>query len=108
MPTEIPGRADRRIYRPGRVLTWPQTVRFFWLFAQASILDARLHRAGRRARLASSDETGDELLRLARRWLAVHAAIGALLEAEEPEAVAQVRIVLSLPLRPSDRQSGQP
>ncbi|MDN3574997.1 hypothetical protein [Methylobacterium longum] len=34
------------------------------------------------------EAAGDELPRLVRRWLACHEAIGALLMAEEPEAVA--------------------
>jgi len=45
------------------------------------------------------DAGGDELLRLARRWLACHEAIAALLGTEEPAAVTQVRAAIRSPCR---------
>lgn len=63
------------------------------------ILDVRLQRAHRRVDRLGLDVAGDELLRLARRWLAGHEAIGALLQAEEPAAVTELRAALRMPQR---------
>ena len=49
-----------------------------------------------------SKSTDGGLLRLARRWLACHAAIGDLPMAEEPEAVGQVRAVPRKPVRDAE------
>lgn len=100
MPTEISARPAPQAYRRGRSLTWPQTVRFFWLFAGVMVLDVRLQRAHRRVDRLGLNVAGDELLRLARRWLACHEAIGALLMAEEPAAVAELRSALRAPRQP--------
>ena len=100
MPTEISARPVPRTYRRGRSLTWPQTVRFFWLFAGVMILDVRLQRAHRRVDRLGLDVAGDELLHLARRWLATHEAIGILLMAEKPAAVAELRAALRPPRHP--------
>ena len=55
------------------------------------ILDVRLQRAHRRVDRLGLDAAGDDLLRLARRWLASHEAISVLLNCSEPTHVAQVR-----------------
>ena len=54
------------------------------------ILDVRLQFAHRPVDCLGLDVVGDELLRLARRWLACHGAIGVLLNFSEPPHVAQV------------------
>ena len=94
MPTALPSRSAPQTYRRSRVLTWPQTIRFFWLFASVIILDFRLHRAHRRVDRLGLDAAGDELLRLARLWLTTHAAIAALLGIPEVPEAAQVRATL--------------
>lgn len=108
MPTEILARPGPRAYRRGCTLTWPQTAWFFWLFAGVMILDVRLQRAHQRVDRLGLDVAGDELLRLARRWLACHEAIGVLLMAEEPAAVTELRAALQAPSRASRRQPEQP
>ncbi len=97
MPTLLPIREPQ-----ARALSWPETVRFFVLLARVRWLDWRLHAAGRRTRRDSSDKAGDRLLALARRWLAVHAVIGALLGIPEPPHVAIVRVTLQPPKRPRE------
>ncbi|MGT2482151.1 hypothetical protein ACU4GR_32510 (plasmid) [Methylobacterium oryzae CBMB20] len=51
---------------------------------------------------AGLDASGDELLRLARRWLDTHQQIGVLLGIPEPLHVAQVRAALLLAARDPD------
>ncbi len=86
MPTALPYRAPQV-----RRLSWRETVRFLALVARVRWLDWRLHAASRHD---GSDEAGDRLLALAQRWLAIHAAIGALLGIPEPSHVARVRATL--------------
>lgn len=94
MPTLLPARESQ-----ARTLSWPETVRFFVLLARVRWLDWRLHAAGRRTRTDSSDKAGDRLLTLARRWLALHARISALLGIPEPPHVQIARVTLQPPPR---------
>lgn len=89
MPTTI-----HTPYRPARRLSWRETTRFFRLLARARWLHFRLTAAHRRVDRLGLDVAGDELLRLARRWLATHQEIAALLDIEAPLHVEQVRTVL--------------
>lgn len=86
MPVSLPYRAPQV-----RRLSWRETVRFLVLVARVRWLDWRLHAASRHD---GSDEAGDRLLALARRWLEIHAEIGALLGIPEPPHVAEVRTTL--------------
>lgn len=91
MPTELPtGTA-----RPVRRLSLGQTVRFLFLVAQVRLLDLRLSALYSGAERRGREPHGPTLLRLVRRWLAVHERIGALLPGiPEPPHVQQVRVVL--------------
>ncbi|WP_267359790.1 hypothetical protein [Methylobacterium sp. GC_Met_3] len=72
-------------------MSWPETVRFLLLIARVRLLDLRLH-------VIVSLGYGfgdDQLLRLMRRWLALHEAIGVLLPGmPEPEHVREVRAII--------------
>lgn len=94
MPTALP--------IPERRLSWAETVRFLGLVARVRWLDRRLHTAHARVDRLGLDVGGDHLLRLARRWLACHEAIGGLLGMPEPPHVAQVRIALGRPSQSGD------
>ena len=86
MPTALPIRPA-----PARRLSWHAVARLRILVARLRVLNLRLH-----VRVWRSHGLADyRLLRLMRRWLACHEAIGALLMTEEPEAVAQVRAAIS-------------
>ena len=90
MPTLLPSRRhdDRR-------LTFSQTVAFLVLIARIRILDMRLSAVYRRAEWRGREPHGPTLLRLVRRWLAIHERIGALLPGlPEPPHVQEVRVVL--------------
>lgn len=91
MPTAIPAPG-----RPARRLSWRETARFFRLLARARWLHFQLTAAHRRVDRLGLDLAGGELLRLARRWLATHEEIAALLDIEAPPHVAQVRTVLRI------------
>lgn len=86
MPTQLPTRPtdDRR-------LSLPDSARFLFLVARVRLLDARLH-----VLVAWGWGLGDDrLLRLMRRWLSYHDAIGALLPGiPEPQHVKEVRAIL--------------
>ena len=98
MPTALPFRLPRV-----RRLSLPETVRFLVLIVCVRWLDRRLHAAHRRVDRLGLDAAGDELLRLARRWLDIHQQIGALLGIPEPPHIEQVRTTLR---RPSDPRIG--
>lgn len=102
MPTVLPTKSSPRACRRGRPLTRAQAVWFYWLFGCAMVLDVQLHAAQRRVGRLGLDVAGDDLLRLAHRWLARQDAIIALLEIEEPAAVAQVRIAIRREHPPGD------
>ena len=91
MPTALPFRLP-----PVRRLSLPETARFLVLIVRARWLDRRLHAVHRQVDRLGLDAAGDELLRLARRWLDVHQQIGAMLGIPEPPHVAQVRATLCL------------
>ena len=92
MPTALPFRLP-----PVRRLTLPETVRFLVLIVRVRWLDRRLHAAHRRVDCLGLDAAGDELLRLARRWLDLHQQIGAMLGISELPHVAIVRATLQPP-----------
>ena len=100
MPTGIPGDPWR-----DRRLSLPQTIRFFVLLAKIQILDARLHSLTRQG----AGFADDRLLRVARKWLACHEAIGALLPGVlEPEYVAEMRAILHPLAEIRGRAAGPP
>ena len=78
-----------------RRLTWPQTLQFFALLARVRWLDRRMYASHRLVDRLGEDVAGDELLKLAHRWLATHEAIGDLIGCPEPP---QVRVILKIPL----------
>ena len=86
MPTQLPARptAEPR-------LSLPKTARFLLLVARVRLLDIRMHCVVRQG----SGFSDDRLLRLMRRWLALHERIAALLPGiPEPEHVREVRAIL--------------
>ena len=86
MPTLLPHRppAEPR-------LSLPETVRFLVLVASVRLLDLRMHAEVRRGQGFADDR----LLRLMRRWLALHERVAALLPGiPEPEHVREVRAIL--------------
>ncbi|MCJ2086110.1 hypothetical protein MKK88_08900 [Methylobacterium sp. E-005] len=86
MPTLLPSRPPSEPR-----LSLPQTVRFLALVARVRLHDARMHVVVRQG----SGFSDDRLLRLMRRWLALHQEIGAMLPGvPEPEYVAEVRAIL--------------
>lgn len=91
MPTLLPTRPA-----PERRLSPLETIRFLGLIVRVRWLDRRLHAAHRRVDRLGLDAAGDELLRLAQRWLATHQQIGILLGVPERPHVAQVRATLHL------------
>ena len=91
MPTALPTTP-----RPVRWLSWPDTVRFFYLLARARWLLSRLNAAHERVARLGDDTAGDALLLAARRWLACHEEIGRLLELPPPLHVTQVRAALHI------------
>ncbi|MCJ2023117.1 hypothetical protein [Methylobacterium sp. J-067] len=91
MPTTLPITAAR----PVRRLSLGETVRFLFLVAEVRLLDLRLSALYGGAERRGREPHGPTLLRLVRRWLAVHERIGALLPGiPEPPHVQQVRVVL--------------
>lgn len=87
MLTALPSRQhdDRR-------LTISQTVAFLILIARIRIIDMRLSAVYRRAERQGREPHGPTLLRLVRRWLAIHERIGALLPGiPKPPHVQEVR-----------------
>jgi hypothetical protein len=100
MPTLIPSRRydDRR-------LTFSQTAVFLVLIVRVRILDARLSALYERAERRGQEPHGPTLLRLVRRWLALHERIAALLPGIlEPPHVQEVRAVLHIS-RNTDRNA---
>ena len=86
MPTALPYRISQ-----ARRLSRLDFARLLILVARVRLLDLRMHAVVRRG----SGFADDRLLRLMRRWLALHEAIGALLPATpEPQHVAEVRAIL--------------
>jgi len=91
MPTTLP----TSTVRPVRRLSLRETVRFLFLLAQIRLLNMRLFALYNGAERRGREPHGPTLLRLVRRWLAVHERIGALLPGTpEPPHVQQVRVVL--------------
>ena len=91
MPTTLPTAAAR----PGRRLSLGETVRFLFLVAQVRLLDLRLSALYSGAERRGREPHGPTLLRLVRRWLAIHDRIAAMLPGvPEPQHVRQVRAVL--------------
>ena len=81
----------------GRQLSLTQTPRFLFLVARVRLLDARLAALYLRAERRDREPHGPTLLRLVRRWLAIHEEIGAMLPGiAEPLHVRQVRAVLRI------------
>lgn len=91
MPTALPART---VAPPARRLSWPDTVRFFYLLARSRWLLSRLNAAHERVARHGDDAA---LLRAARRWLACHEEIGRLLGLPLPLHVKQVRAALRIP-----------
>jgi len=90
MPTALPSRRhdDRR-------LTISQTAMFLALIVRVRILDVRLSAVYRRAERRGQEPHGPTLLRLVRRWLAIHEQIGTLLPGiPEPPHVQEVPSLL--------------
>ena len=88
MPTLLPSPRGRR-------LSLTQTARFLFLVACVRLLDARLGALYLRAERRGREPHGPTLLRLVRRWLAIHEEIGAMLPGiPEPPHVREVRAVL--------------
>lgn len=72
---------------------WSEVARLYVLLAQVRWIDARLnflYRGGR-------SPQGENLLRLMRRWLALHEAAAVILGRSLPPHVEQVRALLSAP-----------
>ena len=90
MPTALPTSSPRE-----RRLFLSQTARLLFLVARGRLLDLRLAGLYSRAARRGQDPHGPTLLRLVRRWLAIHERIGALLPGiPEPPHVHEVRVVL--------------
>lgn len=92
MPVSLPARTPR-----DRRLLLSESVRFLILVARVRVLDARLAALYLRAERRGCEPHGPTLLRLVRRWLALHDRIGAMLPGvPEPLHVRQVRAVFSV------------
>ncbi|MCJ2063063.1 hypothetical protein MKK63_10115 [Methylobacterium sp. J-088] len=75
-------------------MSLPETARLLLLVARVRLLDLLMHVEVRRGQGFADDR----LLRLMRRWLAMHEAVGALLPGiTEPEHDADVRAILRRP-----------
>jgi hypothetical protein len=71
---------------------WGEVARLFLLLVRVRLIDARLnflYRGGR-------SPQGEKLLRLVRRWLALHEAAAVILRRPLPPHVEQVRSVLQM------------
>ena len=89
MPTQLPVSPRRH---DDRCLTFSQTVAFLILIARVRILDMRLSALYERAERRRQEPHGPTLLRLIRRWLAIHERIAGLLPGiPEPPHVQEVR-----------------
>lgn len=92
MPTSLPATTAAQ---PVCRLSLGETARFLLLVAEVRFLDMRLSALYGGAERRGREPHGPTLLRLVRRWLAVHERIGALLPGiPEPPHVQQVRVVL--------------
>ncbi|MBE7203715.1 MAG: hypothetical protein INR70_38790, partial [Parafilimonas terrae] len=90
MPTSLPTRSAR-----AQRLSLPETARLLFLVARVRFLDLRLSGLYSPAERRGRDPHGPTLLRLIRRWLAVHESIGSLLPwVPEPPHVQEVRTLL--------------
>ena len=98
MPTALPASPSQE-----RRLSLSQIARLLFLVARARLLDLRLAGLYSWAARRGQDPHGPTLLRLVRRWLAIHERIGALLPGiPEPPHVHEVRVVLGFMSKPCD------
>jgi hypothetical protein len=89
MPTQLPANPRRH---DSRRLTFSQTGVFLILIMRIRVLDMRLSVLYARAERRGGEPHGPTLLRLVRRWLAIHERIAALLPGiPEPPHVQEVR-----------------
>ena len=94
MPTQLPAGPRRH---DSRRLTLSQTVVFVILIVQIRILDMRLSAVYERAERRGREPHGPTLLRLVRRWLAIHEQIAAFLPGiPEPPHVYKLRAVFDV------------
>jgi hypothetical protein len=92
MPTTLPSRSNTAALV--QRLSWPDTARFLILMLRVRWLNRQLEGARRRVARQGLDVAGVDLVVIARRWLATHEAIQALLGTPEPLEVAKVRATL--------------
>ncbi|MGU3664532.1 hypothetical protein ACLBX9_10150 [Methylobacterium sp. A49B] len=92
MPTALPIRLATA--EAAQRLSWPATARLLILLLRVRWLNRRLVVAHQRVDRLGLDVAGPDLLLTARRWLATHEAIAALLGRPEPDHVTQVRATL--------------
>lgn len=92
MPTALPPRPG--VAAAAQHLSWPDTARLLILLARVRWLNQQLKVARRRVVRDGLDVAGTALIITARRWLAVHETIAALLGTPEPPEVLRVRATL--------------
>ena len=95
MPTAVPIRSQHAA--AVERLSWPDTARFVILLLRVRWLNRRLVVAHRNVQRHGLDIAGPDLLLTARRWVAAHEAMNALLGTPELPEVEQVRAMMRRP-----------